>query len=473
MNENKAQPTIRVWIAIVLFIFIGSIASSTQSMYLGLFLDNTLFENGPMGASITLTDTINLIVSLGAVVLCITAFIMGTLSEKLKNRKVFISVGYILWGIVMLFFSAVSKENVAKLFGYNDVAKSITITAMIVISFALVLAFLRSTTNDTVFSAWLTEVSTPKISAMIEVLFTLMGFVATGIITLLVVGVGKDFSTDIVIFDKTYDMDFTITHSLVFIILGMAAIIIGILGFFIIHNPKKIEETEKKTGGKVNIFYGLKPSVIKENSNLYLMLMSGCLFNCAYQVFYPYFFIYISSVIIPKNKEFEVPVFILLALMSVSFGFMLVLVLMKAYSKHKALSFIPSVISLIVGFLILSSTTNIFGFVVGLAPAFVGYVIIMIQFGATVRDNIPQDKAGLFQGVRMIFLFLIPMIVGPTIGNIAAKNSNVTYMDNYAEKLLPTEDMFLYAAIFSALIFIPMIPFLIKDSKKARKENNE
>ena len=475
MNENKAQPTIRVWIAIVLFMFIGSIAGSTQSMYLGLFLDNTLYENGPMGASITLTDTINLIVSLGAVVLCITAFIMGTLSEKLKNRKVFISAGYILWGIVMLFFSAVSKENVAKLFGFNDVAKSITVTAMIVISFALVLAFLRSTTNDTVFSAWLTEVSTPKISAIIEVLFTLMGFVATGVITLLVVGVGKDYSTDIEIFDKTYelDLDFTLTYSSIFIILGMAAIIIGILGFFIIHNPKKVEETEKKTGEKVNIFYGLKPSVIKENSNLYLMLMSGCLFNCAYQVFYPYFFIYISSVIIPKNKEFEVPVFILLALMSVSLGFMLVLVLMKAYSKHKALSFIPSVICLIVGFLILSSTTNIFGFVVGLAPAFVGYVIIMIQFGATVRDNIPQDKAGLFQGVRMIFLFLIPMIVGPTIGNIAAKNSNVTYMDNYAEKLLPTEDMFLYAAIFSALIFIPMIPFLIKDSKKARSENNE
>ena len=133
MNENKAQPTIRVWIAIVLFMFIGSIAGSTQSMYLGLFLDNTLYENGPMGASITLTDTINLIVSLGAVVLCITAFIMGTLSEKLKNRKVFISAGYILWGIVMLFFSAVSKENVAKLFGFNDVAKSITVTAMIVI----------------------------------------------------------------------------------------------------------------------------------------------------------------------------------------------------------------------------------------------------------------------------------------------------------------------------------------------------
>ena len=96
----------------------------------------------------------------------------------------------------------------------------------------------------------------------------------------------------------------------------------------------------------------------------------------------------------------------------------------------------------------------------------------MIQFGATVRDNIPQDKVGLFQGIRIIFQVLIPMVVGPTLGNIAAKNSTVTYMENGAEKVLPTESMFLYAAIVAALIFIPMLAFLKRDSQKILKENN-
>lgn len=168
------------------------------------------------------------------------------------------------------------------------------------------------------------------------------------------------------------------------------------------------------------------------------------------------------------------PVVIILLIMAVTIGLMLVMILMKAYSKNKALSFIPSVICLIIGFLVLSSTKNVFGFVMGFAPAFVGYVIIMIQFGATVRDNIPQDKVGLFQGVRMLFLFLIPQIVGPTLGNIAAKNSNIKYQaSNYSEKLLPTEDMFLYSAVIATLIFIPMIAFLIKDHKKSLKEKNE
>ena len=143
---------------------------------------------------------------------------------------------------------------------------------------------------------------------------------------------------------------------------------------------------------------------------------------------------------------------------------------MKIYYKNKSASFIPSVLCFIAGLLILSTTKNIIGIIIGLAPALIGYIIIMIQFGATVRDNIPQDKVGLFQGIRMIFLIFVPRIIGPTLGNIAAKNSEVTYMENGAEKVLPTEAMFLYAAVVAALIFIPMLAFLKKDKERALKE---
>ena len=119
------------------------------------------------------------------------------------------------------------------------------------------------------------------------------------------------------------------------------------------------------------------------------------------------------------------------------------------------------------------SFLTMLGIIIGVAPVLIGYIVIMIQFAATVRDNIPQDKVGLFQGVRMIFLVMIPMIVGPTLGNIAAKNSDVTYMENGAEKVLPTEAMFLYAAIVAILIFIPMLAFLKKDKERALKESNK
>lgn len=461
MSNNKGRLSIRVWTAIILFMFMGSIAGNVETMYLGLFLNNTVFKNGTMGASLTLTDTINLIASLSAVVSGIATFVMGTLSEKKKNRKLFISVGFILWGIVMLVFSLVRGGNIGSFFGLRDISEIVTVTAITVIAFALILAFLRSTTSDAAFSSWLTDVSTPETSAKIETAFTIMGFVATGVITFLVAS-AESGKRD---------------YSEIFVLLGMTAIVIGILGFALIENPrrsKKKKKKEKESSYWSDLFYGFKPSVVKENSNLYLILSSGCLFNCAFQVFFPYLFIYLASVVIPANKGVNllstnvvVPVIIAIVVVAVS-----VLVLMKVYAKNKAVPFIASVLCLIVGLLILSSTKSIVGIIVGLAPALIGYIIIMIQFGATVRDNIPKDKVGLFQGIRMIFLFFVPRIIGPTLGNIAAKNSDITYIENGAEKVLPTEAMFLYAAIVAALIFIPMLAFLKKDKERVLKEKN-
>lgn len=465
MSNKNGRLSIRVWVAIILFMFMGSIAGNVESMYLSLYLNNTVFKDGTMGAALTLTDTINLIASLTAVVSGITTFVMGTLSEKMKNRKMFISVGFIIWGIVMLVFSNVRGGNVGRFFGLRGISEIITVTAILVIAFTLVLAFLRSTTSDAAFNSWLTDVSTPETSTIIEIAFTIMGFVSTGVITFLVASAQSG--------QREY--------SDIFVLFGMMGIILGILGFVLIENPNKFKNGNKKkekieeTSYWADLFYGFKPSAVKENINLYLILSSGCLFNCAYQVFFPYLFVYLGSVVIPENKGVNLfsakvilPAIIAIAVVAVS-----VLVLMKTYAKNKAVSFISSVLCLIVGLLILSSTKNIVGIIVGFTPGLIGYIIIMIQFGATVRDNIPRDKVGLFQGIRMIFLFFVPRIIGPTLGNIAAKNSDVTYMENGAVKVLPTESMFLYAAIIAILIFIPMLAFLKKDKERALKEMDD
>ncbi len=459
MSNNNGRLSKRVWTAILLFMFIGSIASNVENMYLGLYLNNTVFKYGAMGASLTLTDTINLIASLSAVVSGITTFVMGTLSEKMKNRKLFISVGYIIWGIAMLVFSRVRGGNIGSFFELNEMSEIITVTSVLVIAFALILAFLRSTSGDAAFNSWVTDVSTPETSAKIETAFTVIGFVATGVIAYLV-SIAQSGQRD---------------YSDICVFLGTIAIVSGLLGFALFEKTRKLKNLKKKKQEEsvswADLFYGFKPSVVKKNSNLYLMLSSGCLFNCAFQVFFPYLFIYLGSVVIPANKgtnifSAKVVAPAILAIVVVAVG---VLFLTKAYAKSKSASFIPSVLCFIAGLLILSTTKNIIGIIIGLAPALIGYIIIMIQFGATVRDNIPQDKVGLFQGIRMIFLIFIPKIIGPTLGNIASKNSEVTYMENGAEKVLPTEAMFLYAAVVAALIFIPMLAFLKKDKEKALK----
>ena len=462
MTNNNGQLNKRVWIGLILFMFMGSMAVNMESAYLSVFLNNTVFEQGSMGSKITLTDAVNLRTSLAAIIGGITAFVMGTLSEKLKNRKAFISVGYIVWGIVAIFLGLARKEIIAKLFGYNDSAEIITVTVVTIIGIALIMAFLRATSNDTVFNAWITDVTTPKTTTLVEAIYTVMGFVATGII---MAAISEAQHTPLL-------------YNIFVVMLGIFAIIVGVAGFFVIDNPKKFEnkdEDKVKTSYWADLFYGFRPKVIKENIKLYLMLLAACAFNSSFQTFYPYLFIYVSSVVVPANEGLELNIggIAVIGIMAITIAVETILILIKVGKQKKAYSFIPSIVCFVVGLLILSVTKNIYLIVIGLAPALVGYIIIMVQFGATVRDNIPQDKVGLFQGVRTIFQVLIPMVVGPTLGNIAAKNSTVTYMENGAEKVLPTEAMFLYAAIVAAFIFIPILAFLKKDKEKALKAMSE
>ncbi len=460
MSNNNGKLSKRIWAGILLFMFMGSLAWNVENMYFNTFLNDMVFDQGSMGAKLTLTDAVNIMVTLSAIVAVVTTFIMGTLSEKMRNRKLFISVGYIAWGIVTALFGLITKDNIANIFGLEDPAKIVTATAWVVIVMDMIMTFMGSTSNDSAFNAWVTDVTTPESTPKVETAFTFMGFIAMGAI--MVVG--------------SMAQSGAMSYSAFFLGLGIVVTIVGIIGIFLIENPEKFKKQEEasapKTSYWADLFYGFRPSVVKENSNLYLILSSGCIFNCAFQVFFPYLFIYLGSVVIPANEgvNFLSAGIIVPAVIAVIAAVVGIIVFMKIASKNKSAAFIPCVLFLVVGLLILSSTKNLVGVIVGVAPTLIGYIVITTQFAANVRDNIPQDKVGLFQGIRMIFLVLIPMVVGPTLGNIAAKNSDITYMENGAEKVLPTEAMFLYAAIVAALIFVPMLAYLKKDKQRALKE---
>lgn len=454
--NNNAKLSKRVWAGILLFLFMGSLAWNVENMYFNTFLNDMVFNEGTLGASLTLTDAVNLMVTFSAIVAVVTTFIMGTLSEKMKNRKAFISFGYIAWGIITALFGVITKENVANALGLTDKGEIITATAWVVIIMDMVMTFMGSTSNDSAFNAWVTDITTPETTPKVETAFTFMGFIAMGVI--MVVG--------------SLAQGGVISYSAFFIGLGAFVSLAGVIGIFLLENPekfdKKDDENAPKTSYWADLFYGFRPSVIKKNSSLYLILSAFCIFNCAFQVFFPYLFIYLGSVVIPANEGANLLSLgvIIPAVIAIVIAVAGIIVLMKIAAKNKTIPFITSVICLVSGLLVLSTTTNILGIIVGIAPTLIGYLVLTIQFGATVRDNIPQDKVGLFQGIRMIFVVLIPMIVGPTLGNIAAKNSDITYMENGAEKVLPTEAMFLYAAIVAILILIPMIAYLKKDKEK-------
>ena len=112
--------------------------------------------------------------------------------------------------------------------------------------------------------------------------------------------------------------------------------------------------------------------------------------------------------------------------------------------------------------------------VVAAAPTLIGYAVLMIQLAASVRDFTPQGKSGLFQGIRMIFVVLLPMVIGPKLGEIASVNSNTTYLDEYGvAQICPTSDMYFYAAAVSVLVLVPLFILIKKGYLKNSAEVSE
>ena len=438
--ENKL--TKRTWLNIIVFSFMGGIAWNLENMYFNTFLFDSVYD-GVSKAKLeewgimAPTTAISRMVALSAITAVVTTFIMGTLSEKMKKRKVFISVGYIVWGVITASFGFISKENIASVFGISDDAKILLFTVWAVILMDMVMTFMGSTSNDSAFNAWTTDVTNPVVRPTVETVLLFVGLFAM----LAVMGVGSLCQADVV------------SYQVFFLGLGIIVSLSGVFGLFALKDPEiKGEKTNSNYWS--DLFYGFRPSVVKENSMLYLALAAICIYNIAIQVFFPYLFVYLGSVILP-GAVFDVKTIVVavLAVAGLAAGVILIL---KASGKNKVNAYIITIVLFIVGLSILSTSTNVAIVLIGIAPTLIGYVVLQIQLNASVRDYIPEDKVGLFQGIRMIFFVLIPMVVGPWLGDIACRTSNFTIIEYGEEKLVPSTSMFFYAAIVALLIFVPL-----------------
>ena len=75
-----------------------------------------------------------------------------------------------------------------------------------------------------------------------------------------------------------------------------------------------------------------------------------------------------------------------------------------------------------------------------------GYMMLTAALSATIRDWTPADKVGHFQGIRMIFAVLLPMILGPWLGAAVIRGSDSTYIELGQVKTVPTPGIYLAAA---------------------------
>ena len=445
MSDNKKlSPSILL--NVILFGFMGQVAWAVENNFFNLYM---LKIGGDM-------HDISIMIAVSAIVAFLTTLFMGSLSDKINKRKVFICAGYILWGLTVIAFAIINPETVAKLMG-TEVGAAVSVTVTLVIIMDGIMTFMGSTSNDAAFNAWITDIGTSSNRSKIESLLAVIPVIATLAVT---GSFGAIFGDNKNVGQREY--------SLYFFILGAIVTVCGIIGIF---SVKESRTNVKTTAGFVEtLVYGFKPSVIKNNKSLYISLVCMGVFSVSSQVFFPYIFIYLDkhldmsalgSMLTPGTIIFAI-IFVI-AMISA-----LVYMIIMSDRKGKAPYLYPAVVLYLIGLvLVFFADDNILYFLFAAIITIVGYGLLMIMLGAAVRDFTPEDKTGQLQGIRMIFSVLLPMLIGPTVAEkISTAYSVTTYVNDYGETLpTPAPHIFLASAIIGVFIVIPLY-FLAKEFKK-------
>ena len=420
----------KFWLALTIFSLMGQIAWVIENMYLNVFIYDK-FSASP--------DDIASMVAASAITATLTTVFMGALSDRIGKRRLLICGGYICWGLSIFSFVFVDRLETMELIG-----ASLGVTLTILLD--CVMTFFGSTANDAAFNAWLTDSTDSSNRGIAEGINAMMPLVAV----LVVFGGFMFLNSE----DNYY-------WTIIFSIIGVLTLVIGVVGFFLIKEPK-MEKAEM--GYWESIIYGFKPSTVKLTPVLYIGLAAFIVFNISIQIFMPYLIIYYEKSLAMDNYVLVMaPAIILASVVTALWG--------KLYDK-KGFTFsgVLSLVMLIVGYAILFFTRTMIPVFVGSLLMMSGYLSGMAVFGALIRDNTPKGKAGCLQGIRIFSQVLVPGIVGPFIGSAVLKNAESIVNSDGTTSFLPNANIFLAAAIVAVPVFVV---FFVVKNKKLRIENSE
>ena len=425
----KTKLGARFWTALTLLSLIGQIAWVVENMYLNVFIYKMFNASAA---------DISTMVAASAVAATLTTVFIGALSDKIGKRKLFICGGYILWGISILCFALLSREAI------DPVAAATTnvtvVCIWLTIALDCVMTFFGSTANDAAFNAWLTDSTDSSNRGAAEGINAMMPLVA-------ILAVFGGF--------MAFDLNRAQSWTYIFCIIGIIVIAVGIVGCFIIKEPKL--EPSKDSYIKT-VIHGFLPSTVKSNAPLYLYLITFIIFNISIQIFMPYLILYYEVSLQMTNYVFVMaPAIILASVVTAFWG--------KVYDRSGfGTSAMWSLIWLSAGYVLLfffKGTALVF---VGSLLMMCGYLSGMAVFGAKIRDLTPEGRAGMFQGVRIFSQVLVPGVVGPFIGKTVLANAETVVNSDGTESFIPNQNIFFAALIAVAVLAIFLLIFTRKKS---------
>ncbi len=418
----------RKWATLLLVGLFGQFAWTIENMYFNVFLYKTISTDPGYIAAM---------VGWSAAAATLTTLLMGALSDRVGKRKAFITVGYILWGLSTAAFGYITPENAGRLFpGANAAAAAATMVVVL----DCVMTFFGSTANDAAFNAWVTDNTNQQNRGRAESVLAILP-----LISMLIIFGAFDGLTQQGKWREFFN------------IFGIAVSAVGLLSLFLVKDEPALKP--RKDSYFKNLLYGLRPSVVRQNPELYLSFAAFCLFSIAVQVFFPFLIIYIQYFLGITDYAIVLGVVLILAsAVSVLSG--------RWIDRFGKLRFtVPAAAVMLAGLVGMFFVRSQIGVMIAGTVMMSGYMMLTAALSANIRDWTPEDKVGHFQGIRMIFQVLLPMIIGPAIGAALIRSNPKTYEELGQIKTVPTPGIYLGAA---AVLLLTAIPIIILKKREKR-----
>ena len=440
MQTDKTKLGARIWICLVVFGLVGQVAWIVENMYFAKFAQDIFASNSNIAY---LTTT--LMVILSAIAATATTIFSGAWSDRVSKRKPFISFGYIAWGLAIALFALIPL---------TPTASNVALIVSLLVIFDCVMTFAGSTANDAAFNAWVADNTDQTNRGLVNSILSIFPLIA---VVIVMIGLGGIYDANKKIF---------------FIVLGAIPLITGVVALFLLKDSQNVIQREETTKSFKEVFYGFKPSVIKENKMMYVALSFMALIGIAQQTFFSYLINFLIKTLGLGDSGFIIPMAVIIvgagavtAVCGILFD--------KLGRKHFYLPLVGVTVIGILSFFFLKYMMS--GGVIntlGTVTMYIGGVLMMggilslnAALNATFQDYLPQGKEGSLQGVRMTFMVLIPMIVGPLISLAIGYDA----MGIDGGEFVPSFTMFIAAAIVAVLAIIPAI-FVRKDADRLSKK---
>lgn len=428
MGKNNLTEKIgrREWILVWVVGLAGQLCWNVENQWFNTFIYAKI---GPYAWIISWMTAVSSIVT------TFSTFFWGTMSDRKGKRRPFIFIGYLLWGLFTILF------GVSEFLPKNELIAA----AVMIVAMDALMSFFGSMGNDAAFSSWTTDISNEKnrgqigaALAALPIIATILGTVVSGIL--------------ISILD----------YFVFFIIMGVSVMIIGIAGFIFMKEGENLQPNRDEKGFWHQVFSVFNFKTVKENKELFCVFLISCVYFICFNFYYAHignYFIYVLG--------YDEGMSGILQGAGLGLAILSTIPATKAINKGQHIKMIAmSIVFSVIGLFVIGIAGRTIGLLLpGIILAGIGYVLIMQTTTAWMKNLYPEGNYGQFEGVRIIFTVMIPMVLGPSSANIIIQAFGTPVEINGNVGMAPSSVLFYTAAVMSVLTLIPTY-FASKHKKK-------